>query len=124
MGERGGGRVFAYGDATAQIDTDFQASLETWDLIPAGEVGDVYFRSIDVSLIAFSGYAIGITPIVDGVPQPEQQFNGADVGEVQCQAFIAVRGTRCAAIVRTLVRTGDLDLHNVQLSHWPVRQTP
>lgn len=124
LGERGGGRVLAYGDATTQVGTDFQASFLTWDLVPAGEMGDVLFRSIDVSFYAYSGYAIGITPIVDGVSLTEQTFSGAGTGEVQCQAFFATRGTRCAASVRTLSRSGDLDLHNVQLSHYPVRQTP
>lgn len=124
MGERGGGRVFAYGDATSQVGTDFQASLTTWDLIPAGEVGDVLFRSIDVSFIAASGYAIGITPIVDGQALTEQTFTGPDTGEVQAQAFFATRGTRCAATVRTLSRTGDLDLHNIQVSFVVIRSTP
>lgn len=124
LGERAGGRVLAYGDATTQVGDDFQASLETWDLIPAGEVGDVLFRSIDVSFIAGSGYAIGITPVVDGVALTEQTFTGADTGEVQAQAFFAMRGTRCSARVRTLSRSGDLDLHNIQLTHVVVRMTP
>lgn len=124
LGERNGGRILAYGDATTQVGTDFQASLETWDQVPAGEVGDVLFRSIDVSLNASSGYAIGITPVVDGVELSEQTFSGPDTGEVQCQAFFATRGTRCSANVRTLSRSGDLDLHNIQLAHVVLRMTP
>lgn len=124
LGERGGARVLAYGDATTQVGTDFQSSLETWDLIPAGEVGDVLFRSIDVSFVATNGYAIGITPVVDGQDLAEQTFSGAGTGEVQCQAFFATRGTRCAAKVRTLSRSGDIDLHNIQLTHVIIRATP
>lgn len=124
LGEKSGARVLAYGDATSQAVTDFQCELWTWDLIPLGEVGDVLFRSIDVSLIAVSGYSIGITPIVDGVSLAEQFFTGADSGEVECQAFFATRGTRCSAVVRTVARTGDLTIHNVQCSHVPIRSTP
>jgi len=124
LGERGGARVLAYGDASTQIDTDFQASLETWDLTPAGESGSVYFRSIEVTGYAAAGYNIGITPIVDGNALSEQTFSGVGTGEFEAQAFIANRGHRCACIVRTIARTGDIDLHNVQLSYWPVRSTP
>lgn len=124
LGEKAGARVLAYGDASTQVGTNFQASLTTWDLIPMGEVGDVLFRSVDVSLIATNGYSIGITPIVDGVSLSEQTFSGSDTGEVEVQAFFATRGTRCAATVRTIVRTGDLFIHNVQISFVPVRRTP
>lgn len=124
LGEKSGARVLAYGDATTQAVTDFQCELWTWDLIPQGEVGDSLFRSIDVSLIAVAGYSIGITPVVDGVELDEQLFSGADTGEVQCQAFFAERGTRVSAIVRTVSRTGDLTIHNVQCSHVPIRTTP
>lgn len=124
LGEKSGGRVLAYGDSTSQVGTDFQASLTTWDLLPAGETGDVLFRSIDVSFYASAGYSIGITPIVDGVSLAEQTFSGAGTGEQQAQAFFATRGTRCAATVRTISRSGDLDLHNVQIAYYVVRETP
>lgn len=124
LGELSGGRVLAYGDASTQIGTDFQASVTTWDVVPAGEVGDVLFRSINVSFIATAGYSIGITAIVDGVSLSEQTFSGADTGEVQAQAFFATRGTRCAATVRTVSRSGDIQLHNIQVSFVPIRTTP
>jgi hypothetical protein len=124
IGEKSGARVLAYGDATTQAVTEFQCRLWTWDLIPQGEVGDCLFRSIDVSLIATSGYNIGITPVVDGASLAEQTFTGADTGEVECQAFFAERGTRCSAIIRTVARTGDLQIHNVQCGFVPIRETP
>lgn len=124
LGEKAGARVLAYGDATTQVGTDFQASYGTWDLIPMGEVGDVLFRSIDVSFEAVSGYNIGVTPIVDGARLAEQTFSGADTGEVEVQAFFATRGTRVAAIVRTISRSGDLYIHNVAIGHVPIRRTP
>lgn len=124
LGEKSGGRVLAYGDAATQVGTDFQAGIETWDLLPAGEMGDVLFRSIDVSFHATSGYSIGITPVVDGLSLTEQFFSGATTGEVQCQAFFATRGTRCSAVVRTVSRTGDLVWHNIQCSCVVIRETP
>lgn len=124
LGERGGGRILAYGDAITQVGTNFQAAIETWDIMPAGEVGDCLFRSIDVTFIAEAGYAIGITPVVDGEALSEQTFSGAGTGEMQAQAFFAMRGTRCSARIRTTSRAGDIDLHNIQLTYVPLRQTP
>lgn len=124
LGERSGGRVLAFGDSSTQIGDDFQVDFTTWEQIPMGEVGDCSFRSIDVTVNADSGYKIGVTPIVDGVPLVEQTFSGATTGEVQCQAFFAVRGTRCSARVRTLSRSGGLTFHNVALSFVPIRATP
>lgn len=124
LGERAGGRVLAFGDSSTQVGDDFQVDFTTWEHIPAGEVGDCLFRSIDLSLFAESGYSVGITPIVDGVPLTEQTFSGPTTGEVQAQAFFAVRGTRCAARVRTLSRTGGITWHNVALGYIPIRMTP
>lgn len=124
LGEATGARVLAVGDATTQVGTDFQAAWETWDLIPAGEVGDCLFRSIDVSGTADDGYAIGIVPIVDGVEQPEQTFSGAGTGQFTAQAYLAVRGARIAARVRTLSRTGAVALHNIAASFVVLRATP
>lgn len=124
LGESAGARVLAYGDTSTQVGDDYQASVTTWDLIPMGEVGDVLFRSIDVTFVATAGYAVGVTPIVDGIAQTEQTFSGADVGQVQVQAFVATRGTRIAATVRTLSRTGDLQNLTIGCSFVPVRRTP
>lgn len=124
LGEKAGGRVLAFGDASTQVGDDFQVSFETWEQIPVGEVGDCLFRSIDLAINAESGYAIGITPIVDGIEQIEQTFSGPDSGEVQCQAFFAKRGARCSARIRTLSRTGGITWHNVKLAFVPIRVVP
>lgn len=129
-GEASGARVFRYGTGitnatqTAGSGSDYQLDVTTWDIVPAGDVGDVVFRSIDASFTCTNGYNVGITPIVDGVAQPEQTFNGAGSGEQQCQAFFAVRGTRIAARFRTVSRLGDLELHTVSTSHWVIRANP
>lgn len=124
LGESSGGRILAVGEASAQVGTDFQLDVETWDLTPAGEVGDCLFRAIDVSGHATNGYALGVVPIVDGVELPEHTFNGSGTGEFQCQAYIATRGARIAARVRTLSRSGSVTLHNVAASFTVLRSTP
>lgn len=124
--EAAGARIIRAGVGLSQIDADFQIDFTTWDLVPAGEVGDVSFRSIDVSGEMTNGLALGITPIVDGgaVPLPEQQFTLAGTGPFQVQAFFATRGTRIAARVRTLSRSGDVAIYNVQCANVVLRMTP
>lgn len=130
LGEAGGARVFRYGTGLTNVGqsvgsaTDYQFDVTTWDLVPAGIVGDVIFRSIDAAFTCTNGYSIGITPIVDGVALTEQTFNGSGTGEQEAQAFFAKRGTRIAARVRTLSRQGDLELHDLTCSHWILRMTP
>lgn len=122
--ESAGARIFAVGDTIAQVTGSYELDVTTWDLIPAGEVGDCMFRTIDVSLNVVGGYSVGVTPIVDGEEQPEQTFGGADTGFVQCQAYIAVRGARIAARVRTLSRVGDVELHTISASGVVLRAVP
>lgn len=122
--EAAGARLFAVGDTIAQVNGTYQLDVTTWDIIPAGEVGDNTFRSIDVALGVTGGYAIGITPIIDGVAQDEQTFSGSDTGIVQLQAFVAVRGARIAARVRTLARYGDVELYTIKTSFVVLRSTP
>lgn len=129
-GEASGARVFRHGTGLTGIGqtlgstSDYQLDLTTWDAVPATEVGDNVFRSVDVTFTCTNGYHVGITPIVDGVAQPEQAFNGAGTGEVQAQAFFYERGARIAARFRTLQRTGDLELHTIAASYVTIRATP
>lgn len=126
-GEADGARVLQAAPpagAITQPGTEYQLDVTTWDVIPAGEVGDVLFRTVDVSLTADNGYQIGVTPIVDGESLAEQIFSGAGTGPVACQAFVAVRGARIAARVRTLARTGAVELHNVATSFVVIREAP
>ena len=122
--EASGARVFLTNTGLSQQGTEYQASITTWDIVPSGEVGDNAFRTIDVSGYCSNGYAIGITPIVDGVSQSEQTFSGSGTGEFTCQAFLAKRGTRIAATVRTISRAGSIELHNVSADFVPLRNVP
>ena len=122
--EANGARILRGGVGLTQLDTNFQIDFTVWDLVPAGEVGDVSFRSIDVSGEMTNGLALGITPILDGKPLTEQQFSLAGTGPFQVQAFFATRGTRISARVRTLTRAGDVEIYNVQCAHVVLRDTP
>lgn len=122
--ESGGARIFAYGSGISQVGTNYQASLQTWDALPVGESGTALFRSIDVTLKTGGGFTIGITPTIDGVDQTEQTFSGAGSGQAKCQALIGMRGTRIAATVRTISRSGDLEFENVTYTHVPLRAFP
>jgi hypothetical protein len=122
--EAAGARIFAVGDTITQVTGTYQLDVQTWDIMPAGEVGDCLFRTVDVSLHCVGGYSLGVTPIVDGVEQDEQTFSGSDTGIVQCQAYLATRGTRIAARVRTLARFGDVELHTINCSFVTLRASP
>lgn len=122
--EASGARLLEFGNGLTQVGTDFQMALETWDEIPAGEVGDCSFRSIDVTVKHENGYNIGITPIVDTVELPEQQFSGSGTNIAQLQAFIAERGARISAKVRTITKTGDVQPQNIAWSGAIIRETP
>ena len=122
--EASGARVFVYGSGITQVGTNYQAEITTWDVAPSGDVGDNAFRTIDVAGYCTNGYSIGITPIVDGVEGTEQTFSGSGTGPFVCQAYIADRGTRIAASVRTISRAGDVEIRDVSSSLFPLRVTP
>lgn len=124
LAESSGARLLVYGTGITQVGTDYQAELTTWDLVPTGDVGDNAFRTIDVAGFMSNGYSIGITPIVDGVELTEQTFSGAGTGPFTCQAYIAERGTRIAATIRTISRAGTIEIRNVTSSFVPLRTTP
>lgn len=122
--ESAGGRLLEYDYGISQIGTEYQLDVLGWPDLPLDIVGDVLFRSIDVSVKHSGAVSLGITPIVDGVDQSEQYFSGSGVGILQCQAFVSVRGTRIAARVRTLSRGGAVELEGINTSVVPVRATP
>lgn len=119
-----GARILRVGQGITQVGGSYEFDVTTWDIIPAGEVGDVSFRTIDVAIKVTNGYSIGITPIIDGVNRVEQLFSGAGTGVFQLQAFVADRGARIAARVRTLSRAGDVELHAINTSFVVIRRAP
>lgn len=124
LGEAAGARIIKVGQGIVQVGDDFDLELTTWDLVPAGEVGDCGFRSIDVTIKCTNGYAVLITPIIDGVELTEQLFTGSGAGQFQLQAFVAARGARIAATVRTSGRTGDVEIFSVSCSFVVLRKSP
>lgn len=125
LGEYAGARVLVYGSGISQVDTDYQLDLRTWELTPAGPVGDVLFCTVNVAFRYSNGYSLGITPIVDGVSLTEQTFSGSGArDDGQAQATFRTRGTRIAARVRTLARSGDLTIDDVQIAGVVIRTTP
>jgi hypothetical protein len=122
--ESSGGRLIQWGTGVTQVGTEYQVDLLTWDDIPLGEVGDNLFRSIDVSVKHTGAFVLGITPIIDGVEGTEQQFSGSGSAITTCQAFIADRGARISARIRTISRSGDIEIENISTSSVPIRATP
>lgn len=122
--ESAGGRLLEYDYGISQIGTEYQLDVIVWPDLPLDIVGDVLFRSIDVSIKHSGAVSIGITPIVDDADEAEQYFSGSGVGILQCQAFVAVRGTRIAARVRTLTRGGSVELEGINAAIVPIRATP
>jgi hypothetical protein len=125
LGEKTGARVLAIGTGLHSVGTDHQGDITTWDLAPAGEMGDCVFRSVGVSFTASNGWSIGVTVYVDGVSLGETAFGGDGATENgQAQVFVKRRGTRIAVRVRTLSRTGAFCLTNVQTSFQVMRMWP
>ena len=125
IGEASGARVLAVSQGLHSVGTDHQGDVTTWDLAPAGEMGDCVFRSVGVSFTATNGWSIGVTVYVDGQSLGETAFGGDGATENgQAQVFVKRRGTRIAVRVRTLSRTGSFSLSNVQVSYQAMRQWP
>lgn len=131
LGMFGGSQILRYGVGLTQIVTPFGsgtpyfAAFETWDFLPAQEVGDVVYRSLSLSFGYTNGYSLGITPVVDGVAQMESQFNGVGTSIAgQCQIFIGVRGTRIAAQVRVITQLGQIRFFNLQTTYAAIRTWP
>lgn len=125
LGESEGGRILSVGGGViTQVGDAYQVTLEGWPITPAGPHGDVLYRLVSVVLECVGGYDLTITPIVDGVEQTAQTFNGSDTGRVICQAHLAVRGTAGSWRVETNSRPGTLTIHDVTMSYVVLRETP
>ena len=125
LGESAGGRILQYGIGLSSLDTNHQADLTTWDVAPAGEMGDNVFRSVGVAFTATNGWSLGVTVYVDGVSIGEKTFGGDGATENgQAQVFVKARGCRIAVRVRTLSRSGSISFSNAQVSFLSLRQWP
>lgn len=130
LGEAAGARILRYGVGFAQVGDPYAFDVKTWDLRPAGEVGDVNFRTVDVLVRHKLGYAVEVTPIVDGEEQTAQLFTGGAPpgGQLEetviLQAAVEARGAALAARVRTTQLLGETELVDVQASFAIIRQTP
>ena len=130
IGEAAGARILRYGVGVTQIGDAYQLDVQTQPLRPAGDMGDVVFRTIDVLLRHTLGYDVDVIPIVDGVAQPAQRFSrGAPPGGLteetgQIQAFVGVRGNAVAARVTSRTIFGETELVDIGASFAVVRTTP
>lgn len=125
VGELVGGRIIQLNTGLTSLDTNHQGDFTTWDVSPAGEMGDCIFRSVGVSFTAANGWSLGITVYVDGVSIGETVKSGDGFTENgQAQVFVKRRGTRIAVRCRTLSRSGAISFTDVQVSFLPLRQWP
>lgn len=125
IGESVGGRIIALGSGLTSLDTNHQGDFLTWDVAPAGEMGDCVFRSVGVSFIATNGWSLGITTYVDGVSLGELAKGGTGATENgQAQIYVNRRGARIAVRVRTLSRSGLIAFTNAQISYRKLREWP
>lgn len=125
LGESAGARVIQVGTGLTSVGTNHQGDVQTWDVSPAGEMGDCLFRSIGVSFTATNGWSLGITVLVDGVSLGEKTFGGLGATENgQAQVYVKKRGARIAIRTRTLARSGQWALTDIQVSFLPIRQWP
>lgn len=128
VGETAGGRILRYGTGLTHVtDAGTEAVLmdaETWDAIPAGEVGDVVFRGVSATVKVSNGYSVRVTPYVDGVALTPQDFSGSGAGVFDVQAYVAERGNRAKATIAQLTRNGDFELLSLEVESRTIRSTP
>lgn len=128
LAEADGSRIIRSGTGLTQVTSSGTETVnlvvETQDLLPAGEVGDVVFRAVDVAGWASNGWAIRVTPYVDGEALTAQSFSGSGEGQWVAQAFIAERGVRISAVVETTTRTGDVQIDSIAIQYKTIRVVP
>ncbi len=135
LGQADGPRILRYGEGHKLVQSDgssvvYKSRIEVWDTGPAGPVGDVVFRSIDVKLRHTLGYLVTITPIVDGVAENSETFSaGPPAGGlleeyVELQVPISRRGVEVAAIVELDSLYAVQDVVQVQASGVVLRLVP
>lgn len=133
IGQAAGGQVLAVGqgptDWSGTAAVPVLASCTTHDMFPGGTGGSCVFRGVVVVVRHDAGYALTVTPVVDGVAQPAQAFNGGapaagSDGLVTLRAPLSVRGTRLAAVVQETQAFGNFELANVAAQFVVIRTAP
>lgn len=129
LGESAGARIIKLaGDALNQIKTAGSEAvlmdLESHDLVPAGEAGDVVFRMILVTVKYSNGFQIRVTPKVDEVALAQQEFSQSGSGTYVCEAWVATRGARLSVRIQQLSRAGDFELVNAKAGFVIIREVP
>ncbi len=132
VGELAGARVIQVGagttDCTIGGTQDVLLDLLTQDVYPGQGGGSVMFQQINVSIRHTNGYAIGVTPIVNGKPDTEQTFQSSSLavgsdGTFTVKAPFRLRGERCAARVRQLFATDVVEVADVAVEYVGIRAT-
>lgn len=137
FGQADGPRIVRYGEGHQLVQSDgssvaYKSRIEVWDTGPAGPVGDVVFRSIDLKLRHTLGFSVTITPIVDGVADDNaaQSFSaGPPAGGlleeyVELQVPLAKRGVEISAVIELDSTYAVQDVVQVQASGVPLRLVP
>lgn len=129
LGESNGARLIRLGGAALQQITtggliDVLLDVGTWPFVPLGQAGDSVFRMLLATVRYTNGFSIRITPTVDGVDLPSQDFGLAGAATFCCEAPIVSRGAQVSARVQQLSRTGDLELIDVAVAYAPIRLVP
>lgn len=132
LAESNGARLVRYGTTTAaQVTSGGTTTVEfqayTWDLMPAGEVGDVIFRQVDLTMKTAASLTVAVTPVLDGVAQATQTVSTPAAGVVAFQVPIPqsfARATRLALQIATVGRTADVELHQAEVELTIIRQAP
>lgn len=126
LGEAAGGRILRAGQGFTQVGDAYQFEVSTWDDRPLGDDGEAIFRWVTALVGHTAGYAIRVTPIVDGVAVGDFDFTGgvpaAGTSEVvRLRCWPMRRGNRISAIVKTTSILGPTELVDVQYGYAPIR---
>ena len=130
FGEAAGPRIIRSGVGFAQVGDPYRLDVRTWDAEPAGPVGDVVFRSIEITLRHRLGFEITVTPYLNGLALAAKVFSappptGLEDQLVTVPVYVGRRGTALAVRVQShLPPLGELELVNAGHTHAIVRTTP
>ena len=122
--EAAGNRIFQYGLGVTQLGALYQPYINTWDLTPAEETGVCIFRAITAQLYATNGYRVGITPVIDDQPLPQQVFEGVGTGDVALNMPFSARGKRISMQMLFLTVPGNIQVRTAKAVFVPLRTWP